>query len=119
MSLDIKDRKLSSVSITQISPIIDPDGTHNVSCMCHISLSGPDEEREGPGANIFFSIPLSQSTSFQDASDALLKRAHEILARMSEFPFSELRSGYEEWRAREWQALESAKRSGFAAPDHA
>jgi hypothetical protein len=94
----IKDRKLTNVTVENVDFDWFPDGEHTAGGMCHITLSNQDGGIDGPGANIFFSVPVDPNMPLRDVSRAMLTRAHEILQRMASFSLNELEGAFVEWR---------------------
>lgn len=111
----IKDRRLTRVSLANVEMAVDEHGTQFVSATCQISLSGPSGEAEGPGANIFFGIPMEATSSLENASSALLERAHAILQRLAEFSAADYQRVFAEWRSKELRDREEAAKIGIRA----
>jgi hypothetical protein len=118
MDVEIKDRKLSTVSITSIDMDWIPQGKQMVGGMCHVGLSGPDENTDGPGANIFFGVVVDPSMPLRDVARATLTRAHEVLERMASFSIDDLERCFVEWRTKTIQQQREAASLGYPKSDH-
>lgn len=118
MDIPIKDRKLSSVSVTSIELDWLPEGgKQRIGGMCHIALTNQDGGDNGPAANVFFGVDVDPSMPLQDAGRAVLTRAHAILQRLASFSADELNANFVEWRAKAAEEQKKAAEAGFQKTD--
>jgi hypothetical protein len=97
--IELKDRPLSTVHLGGLDYFTYPDGGNAVGATCHISLINFDGAPDGPGANVFVAIPISPTSTLQEAERAVLTRAHDLLVRLASFSVDEMEAAFARKRA--------------------